>query len=61
VEDCNIGTEKNPKFVKLSKYLSAKQKQKYVELLKEYREVFAWSHKDLKIYDSNIIQHKIPL
>jgi len=26
VEDCNIRTEKNPKFVKLSKYLPAEQK-----------------------------------
>jgi ribonuclease HI len=61
VEDCNIGTEKNPKFVKLSKYLPAEQKQKYVELLKEYSGVFSWSYEDLRTYDTNIIQHKIPL
>jgi hypothetical protein len=61
VENCNVGTEKNPKFLKLSKYMLAKQKHKYVELLKEYGGVFSWSYEDLRTYDTNIIQHKIPL
>jgi len=34
VEDCNIGTEENPKIVKLSKTLPPKEKQKYIELFK---------------------------
>jgi hypothetical protein len=34
VEDFDIGTEENPKLVKISKYLPPKMKSKYVELLK---------------------------
>jgi hypothetical protein len=34
VEDCDIGTKENPKLVKISKYLSPKMENKYVELLK---------------------------
>jgi hypothetical protein len=30
-------------------------------LLKEYKDVFAWSYEDLKTYDTFIIEHKIPL
>jgi hypothetical protein len=61
VEDCNVGSNENPKLVKLSKYLPTELKKKYVELLKEYKDVFAWSYEDLKTYDTSIIEHKIPL
>jgi len=42
VEDCNIGTEESPKIVKLSNSLLPEEKQKYINLLKEYSDVFAW-------------------
>jgi ribonuclease HI len=61
VEDCNIGTVNNPKNVKLSKFLSVENKNKYTELLKKYKDVFAWSYEDLKTYDTSVIEHKIPL
>ena len=61
VEDKNIGTEENPKIRKLSKKLSAKEKDEYVNLMKKYTDVFAWSYNDLKEYDTSIIQHTIPI
>jgi hypothetical protein len=36
-------------------------KGKYVELLKHYKDVFAWSDDELRTYDTTIIEHKIPL
>ena len=30
-------------------------------MFKEFSDVFAWSYKDLKSYETEIIQHKIPL
>ena len=30
VEECNIGTENQPKIIKLSKNLSSKRKEKYI-------------------------------
>jgi hypothetical protein len=36
VTECNIGTEKDPKFVKLSSSLSREQRDEYAELLKEF-------------------------
>jgi len=61
IEDCNIGTTENPKMIKLSKSLPPEQKLKYIELFKEFQDVFAWSYEDLKSYDTSIIQHTIPL
>ena len=41
VEHCDIGTTGNPHLVKLSKYLSSETKNKYVEFLRKYKDVFA--------------------
>ena len=30
-------------------------------MFKEYSDVFAWGYEDLKAYDTNIIQHRIPI
>jgi hypothetical protein len=61
VEDCNIGTEDKPLIVKLSKSLPPEKKLKYIELFKEYSDVFAWGYEDLKAYDTSIIQQRIPI
>ena len=61
IEDCNIGTAQNPKMIKLSKALPPNQKLKYIELFKDFQDVFAWSYEDLKSYDTSVIQHTIPL
>jgi hypothetical protein len=61
VEYCDIGTKEKPKLVKISKYLPPEMKSKYVELLKQYKDVFAWSYDELKSYDTIVIKHKIHL
>ena len=61
IEECNIGTEQKPKIIKLSKSLPIITKRRYIDLFKEFIDVFAWSYEDLKSYDTNIIQHKIPI
>jgi hypothetical protein len=61
VEDCNIGTPEDPKIIKLSRTLSPQVKDKYIKLMKEFPDVFAWSYDDLKVYDTSIIHHVIPI
>jgi ribonuclease HI len=61
VEECNIGTEEKPRMVKLSKSLPPEQNLKYIELFKEYLDVFSWGYEYLKAYDTSIIQHRIPI
>jgi hypothetical protein len=58
---CNIGTESEPKYVKLSRILTGEQRSEYVGLLKGFADVFAWTYEDLKTYDTSIIEHKISL
>ena len=47
--------------VKLSSELSREIKDKYIQLLKKNVDVFAWPYEDLKVYDTEVIQHIIPL
>ena len=61
VEERNIGSELKLKMIKLSKTSPAHIKLKYIKLFKEFSDLFAWSYEDLKSYDTEIIQHKIPL
>ena len=59
VQECNIGTEKYPRVINLSKNLTKESKEKYIKLMKEFYDVFAWTYDDLKFYDLGVIQHTI--
>lgn len=40
--------------------LTPKEEDLLIKTLKEYRDVFAWSYKDLKGVDPKICKHTIP-
>jgi hypothetical protein len=61
ITECNVGTKKDPKYIKLSSNLSEEKRTKYTKLLKEFSDVFSWTYEDLRTYDTSIIEHKIPL
>lgn len=61
VEEVDIGTVAAPKMAKLSKTLPPKTKDKYISLMATFAYVFAWDYSYLKTYDTNIIQHTIPI
>ena len=41
VEECNIGTEQEPKIINIFKNLTIEIKEKYIKLMKEFYDVFA--------------------
>ena len=55
VEDINVGIEQETRLVKISTKLSTEAKERYLKLLKQYSNVFAWSYDDLKVYDTSVI------
>jgi hypothetical protein len=61
VEYYNIGTEEEPRIVKISKHLPPEVKGKYKDLLMRYKDVFSWSYEELRTYDTTVIEQKIPL
>mgnify|MGYP003702686569 CR=1 FL=1 len=43
----NVGTEKNPKLVQIGSTLSSEEPERLVTLLKDFKDVFAWSYEDM--------------
>ncbi len=53
--------DEEPKYVKFGSQLNEEELGKYKALVMEYRDIFAWSYKDLKGIPPEIAQHTIPL
>ena len=50
-----------PKMAQIGNTLTSSEKDTLVTLLKEFKEVFAWSFEDMPGTDTNIVQHCIPI
>jgi ribonuclease HI len=59
--EVNIGSEKEPRMIKVGKTTPIEERKEIVKLLKEYRDVLAFSYDELKVYREEVIQHVIPL
>ena len=47
--------------IKIGKNASPKERKAIKNLIREYKDVFAWTYGDLKTFDPAIIEHTIPL
>ena len=61
LETINLGSEEDPKEVKIGASLYPDVKSRLIELLKEYVDIFAWSYQDIPGLDTNILEHYFPL
>ena len=59
--EINIGTDKEPRNIKIGKGTSKKERKDLIDLVKEYRDVFAFTYDELKAYRDDVFQHTIPL
>ena len=51
--------EESEKLVKISKSLSKEERGKLVALLREYKDVFAWSYQEMSGLSLNLVMHKL--
>jgi len=51
----------NEKPIKIGVNFPKNMKHKHIALLKEFREIFAWSYQDMPGLDTEIIVHRIPV
>jgi hypothetical protein len=59
--EVNIGTNGEPRMIKIGKTTPIEERNEIVNLLKEYRDVLAFSYDEIKVYREDVIQHVIPL
>lgn len=57
----NLGSEENNIDVNIGALLGEDVKKRMVELLKEYVDVFSLSYQDMPGFDTNIVEHWLPL
>ncbi len=57
----NLGTDVKPQMVKINAQLETSKVLELEQLLKEFKNVFAWRYKDLKRIPLELTQHKIEL
>jgi hypothetical protein len=57
----NIGTKMDLIIVKIGKGTTEKERKEMLELIREFKDTFAWSYDELKAYRGDVIQHAIPL
>ena len=50
-----------PRQMKMGSQLGDEETKAYCDLVREYREVFAWSYKELEGIPPEIVEHRIPL
>ena len=60
-EKVNLGTNENPQCINLGIGCSQQEKDAFIKLFKQFKDVFAWTYDKLKTFDPNIIQHVIPM
>ena len=60
IEILNLGDEDGRKEVKIGNNKSKEVRGNLCDLLKEFRDVFAWSYQDMLGLDTDIVQHKLP-
>ena len=51
----------DPKLVYIATNLQPQEEELLIETLKQYRDVFAWSYKDLKGVEPSVCKHTIPM
>ncbi|RDY05863.1 hypothetical protein CR513_10234, partial [Mucuna pruriens] len=61
LEVINLGGEEETWEIRVGKQVPSDLRQRLVELLKEYADIFAWSYRDIPALDIAIVKHRLPL
>ncbi|XP_077232198.1 uncharacterized protein LOC143867378 [Tasmannia lanceolata] len=61
IETINIGDETETREIRIGKTLSPEEREELTDLLREFKDVFAWSYKDMPGLSEDIVQHRLPL
>jgi hypothetical protein len=61
IELINLGTDEEKREIKIGALLEASVKEKVIDLLREYVDIFAWSYQDMPGLDPEIVEHRLLL
>ncbi|XP_070040997.1 uncharacterized protein [Nicotiana tomentosiformis] len=59
LKEVNLGNDEEPRPTYLSALLEVDEENTYIELLKEFKDVFAWSYKEMLGLDPKVVVHHL--
>ena len=59
LKEVNIGTDEDPRPIFVNACLSPEEEKTYLNLLKEYQDVFAWTYKEMPGLDPKVAVHHL--
>ena len=61
LEEVDIGSGDRPRLMYVSAKLDPKYKRELVDLLKEFKDYFAWEYYEMPGLDQSIVKHRLPI
>jgi hypothetical protein len=61
LEQIDLGDGSKPRPTYISAKLDHKYKQELIQLLKEYKDCFAWEYYEMPSLDRSIVEHQLPI
>jgi len=61
LKELNLGTNDEPRPIYVSSFLTPEEEKQYSELLSEYKDVFAWSYKEMPGLDPKVAVHRLSI
>ena len=61
LEEIDIGPRDRPRPTYVSAKLDTEYKQELVDLLKEFKDSFAWEYYEMPGLDRSIVEHRLPI
>ncbi|XP_070050742.1 uncharacterized protein [Nicotiana tomentosiformis] len=61
LKEVNLGTDEEPRPTYISALLEVDEESTYIELLKEFRDVFSWSYKEMFRLDPKVAVHHLAI
>ena len=61
LEEIDIGLGDRPRLMYVSAKLDPKYKQELIDLLKEFKDCFAWQYYKMPSLDRSIVEHRLPI
>jgi hypothetical protein len=59
LKELNLGTTDEPRPIFISALLTPAEEKEYLELLTEYKDVFAWTYKEMSGLDPRVAVHRL--
>jgi len=61
LKELNLGTNEEPRPIYVSASLTLEEEKQYLKLLSEYKDVFAWSYKEMPGFDPKVAVQRLSI